>query len=70
MIDNKDFDYIKDKFDSDGLKAPESLSEDAISKMLDAAFDRCGSMRCTCFGIDPVHEQLQSGRRRNSDRIG
>ena len=37
MIDNKDFDYIKDKFDSDGLKAPESLSEDAISKMLDAA---------------------------------
>ncbi len=34
---NNDRDYIKDIFDSDGIKAPDSLSEENILKMLDAA---------------------------------
>jgi len=35
MIDNKDFDFIKEKFDADGIKTPESLSADNMMKMLD-----------------------------------
>lgn len=34
---NNDRDYIKDIFDSDGIRAPESLSEENVLKMLDAA---------------------------------
>ena len=37
MIDNKDFDFIKEKFDSDGIEAPASLSADNIMQKLDAA---------------------------------
>jgi hypothetical protein len=35
MIDNKDFDFIKEKFDSDGIETPESLSADNMMKMLE-----------------------------------
>lgn len=31
---NNDFDFIKNKFDNDGVKAPDSISEDAVSQML------------------------------------
>ena len=31
-----DFEYIKDKFDNDGLKAPESLSKEALLKKIDS----------------------------------
>lgn len=34
-MDNRD--YIKEKFDNDGVRAPESLSEDNILRMLEAA---------------------------------
>lgn len=35
MIDKKDYDYIKERFDGDGLKAPDRLSADNIMKQLD-----------------------------------
>ncbi len=35
MIDNKDFDFIKNKFDNDGIETPESLSADNMMKMLE-----------------------------------
>ena len=34
MTMSNDYDFIKNKFDSDGTKAPESLSEDAVMAML------------------------------------
>ena len=34
---SKDHDYIKELFDSDGIRAPESLSEDSMLAMLNAA---------------------------------
>ena len=34
-----DFDYIKEQFDKDGIKAPDSLSEDRIAAMLSSARD-------------------------------
>ena len=44
MNDNKDNkEYIKGLFDDDGIKAPESLSEDSIMKMLDAGETKVGS---------------------------
>ena len=36
MIDNKDFDFIKEKFDNDGIETPESLSADNMMKMLES----------------------------------
>ena len=37
---NKDHDYIKELFDSDGIKAPESLSEDSMLAMLNTAEEK------------------------------
>ena len=37
MIDNKDYKFIKEKFESDGLQAPESLSADSIMQKLNSA---------------------------------
>ena len=37
---NKDHDYIKEIFDSDGIKAPESLSEENMLAMLNAAEEK------------------------------
>lgn len=37
---NTDFDHIKNKFDSDGIRAPESLSEDRILELLEARENR------------------------------
>ena len=34
---SKDREYIKEKFDNDGIKAPESLSEENMLRMLEAA---------------------------------
>ena len=35
-MSNNDFDFIKNKFDNDGVSAPDSISEEAVSKMLPA----------------------------------
>ena len=37
---SKDHDYIKELFDSDGIRAPESLSEENMLAMLDAAEEK------------------------------
>ena len=37
---SKDHEYIKELFDSDGIKAPESLSEDSMLAMLNAADEK------------------------------
>ena len=37
---DKDHDYIKELFDSDGIKAPESLSEESMLAMLNAAKEK------------------------------
>ena len=37
---NKDHDYIKELFDGDGIKAPESLSEENMLAMLNAAEEK------------------------------
>lgn len=37
---SKDLEYIKELFDSDGIKAPDSLSEDKMLAMLNAAEDK------------------------------
>ena len=45
MIDNKDFDFVKEKFDGDGIETPEKLSADNMMKMLDAQPERAASQR-------------------------
>ncbi|MBE6041788.1 MAG: hypothetical protein E7220_04620 [Clostridiales bacterium] len=40
---SKDFDYIKGRFDGDNIKAPDSLSEDRIMEMLNAADEKAES---------------------------
>ena len=40
-VSNKE--YIRNKFDEDGIKAPASLSEDSIMSMLDKAEEKAGS---------------------------
>ena len=37
---SKDHEYIKELFDSDGIKAPDSLSEENMLAMLNAAEDK------------------------------
>lgn len=37
MINRKDYDFIKERFDGDGLKAPDSLSAENIMQKLDSA---------------------------------
>ena len=37
---NKDFDFIKEKFDNDNITVPEGLSENAVKDMLDRADDK------------------------------
>ena len=37
MTDKKDLELIREAFDRDGLRAPDSLSEDKIRAMLESA---------------------------------
>ena len=45
MIDNKYFDFVKEKFDSDGIETPEKLSADNMMRMLGEQPDRAASQR-------------------------
>lgn len=45
MIDNKDFDFVKEKFESDGIETPEKLSADNMMRMLGEQPDRAASQR-------------------------
>jgi len=54
MIDNKDFDFIKEQFDRDGIEAPKILSADSIMQKLEAA------------QVDMAETQSQSGRETQS----